>query len=102
MWREGVCIYTPEKEQKEGKNKVSMETKELCLIGNNTSKISETRSSIDMADTVLPCSINIALIYLFKLFIYLQRWMVFNLSAVSSTEMVLAAVAAIYMFFSYF
>lgn len=43
MWRESVCIYVLEKEQKEGENKVSMETRELCLIGNNTSKISENK-----------------------------------------------------------
>lgn len=39
-----MCIYVREKEQKEGKNKVSMETKELCLIGNNTSKRSGIRN----------------------------------------------------------
>lgn len=33
-----------EKEQREAKYKVSMETKELCLIGNNASKRSERRN----------------------------------------------------------
>lgn len=36
-----MCIYVREKEQK--KNKVSMETKELCIIGNNTSERSQVR-----------------------------------------------------------
>lgn len=40
MWRARLCIYV---QKKEGKNKVSMETKELCLIGNNTSKRSEIK-----------------------------------------------------------
>lgn len=40
MWRARLCIYV---QKKEGKNKVSMETKELCLIGNNTSKSSEIK-----------------------------------------------------------
>lgn len=67
-----ICIYVPEKEQKEGGNKVSMETRELCLIGNNTSKISEIRSGIDMADTALPCSISIAFLFIHAFYLFTE------------------------------
>lgn len=68
MWMH--CIYLPEKEQKGGKNKVSMETKVLYLIGNKTIKRSETRRSMDMADIVLTWSISIMfyLLLCFELF----------------------------------
>lgn len=44
--RESMHVYlcARERTEKKGKNKVSMETKELCLIGNNTSKRSEIRN----------------------------------------------------------
>lgn len=49
-----ACVFMCErKNRKEGKNKVSMETKELCLIGNNTSKRSEIRNH--KAGCAQPC-----------------------------------------------
>lgn len=66
-----MYLCASERAERRG-NKVSMETRELCLIGNNSSKISEIRNSINTAGTAPPCPISIAFLFIHAFYLFTE------------------------------